>query len=132
MTRHVVIDTNVVVSSILSDKGAPSKIMNLCFSGVLRMVYTADIFDEYKRVLAYGKLNIAVETQAGITGAIREAGTMIDPPRSGIPMPDESDRVFYDTAKAGSAILITGNIKHYPAEPFIMTPADFLRFAVND
>jgi len=41
-------------------------------------------------------------------------------------MTDETDRVFYDTAKASGAILITGNIRHYPAMPFIMTPADFL------
>jgi predicted nucleic acid-binding protein len=41
-------------------------------------------------------------------------------------MKDETDRKFYDTAKSSSATLITGNMKHYPAEPFIMTPADFI------
>ena len=31
-------------------------------------------------------------------------------------MPDESDRIFYDTAKAVNAYLVTGNLKHYPEE----------------
>jgi len=42
-------------------------------------------------------------------------------------MSDESDRVFYDTAKTIGAILVTGNIKHYPDEPLIMTPAVFMK-----
>ena len=45
---------------------------------------------------------------------------------SNIPLPDESDRKFYDTAKAVAAILVTGNAKHYPPDdPLIMTPRDF-------
>ena len=43
-----------------------------------------------------------------------------------MPMPDETDRIFYDTAKASGAILITGNLKHFPSEPFIMKSAEFL------
>ena len=43
------------------------------------------------------------------------------------PMSDEDDRIFYDIAKASHAILLTGNIKHFPLEPFIVSPADFLK-----
>ena len=39
---------------------------------------------------------------------------------------DAADRVFYDVAKASEAELITGNIKHYPKEPFIISPAAFM------
>jgi hypothetical protein len=42
-------------------------------------------------------------------------------------MPDEDDRVFYDSAKLAGAYLITGNAKHYPAQPFVVTPAEFFR-----
>jgi hypothetical protein len=34
--------------------------------------------------------------------------------------------MFYEAAKECGAILITGNIRHYPAEPFIKTAAEFL------
>jgi hypothetical protein len=40
-------------------------------------------------------------------------------------LPDESDRKFYDAAKACHAILITGNQKHFPKENFIVSPAEF-------
>ena len=42
-------------------------------------------------------------------------------------MPDEDDRVFYDTAVKAEAYLITGNKKHFPLEPFIVYPVNFLR-----
>jgi len=51
---------------------------------------------------------------------------LIEPFVSTVFMTDETDRTFYDTAKASDSILITGNIKHYPTEPFIMTPTEFL------
>jgi len=51
---------------------------------------------------------------------------LIEPPKSDILFNHEPDRIFYDTAKASGSILITGNIRHYPTEPFIMTPSDLL------
>lgn len=54
-------------------------------------------------------------------------GETVIPEKSDISMTDETDRVFYDTAAAGEAVLITGNKKDYPDKPFIMTPADFLQ-----
>ena len=42
-------------------------------------------------------------------------------------MLDEDDRVFYDIAKIAGAYLITGNLKHYPSKPFILTPSVFLK-----
>jgi hypothetical protein len=45
----------------------------------------------------------------------------------GVSMPNESDRKFYDVARTTDAILITGNTKHYPDEPFLLTSADFVQ-----
>jgi putative PIN family toxin of toxin-antitoxin system len=36
------------------------------------------------------------------------------------------NRKFFDAAKTCGAVLITGNKKHYPPEPFILSPAEFL------
>jgi hypothetical protein len=38
----------------------------------------------------------------------------------------EDDRIFYDTAKHSGSILVTGNLKHYPKEAFILAPTEFL------
>lgn len=126
-----VIDTNVVISSTLSLNGKPAEIMKLFYTSKLQLFYTVEIFAEYKRVLAYKKLSIAEETQFGIINALEVGGTFVESPTSStISFTDESDRIFYDTAKANDAILITGNIKHYPDDSAVMTPADFLLKAV--
>ena len=82
--------------------------------------------------LSYKKLNIDTRTQAAIIEAIEVGGILIEPPTSVVHFSDETDRIFYDTAKASGAILITGNIKHFPNDPFIMTPADFLEKAAKN
>jgi predicted nucleic acid-binding protein len=58
--------------------------------------------------------------------AVRQYGEEIWVVPSTYILIDEDDRVFYDTAKQAGAYLITGNTKHYPSEPFILTPSAFL------
>jgi putative toxin-antitoxin system toxin component, PIN family len=122
----VVIDTNVFISVIISASGNPAKIMDLIADGQIILFYSSDILDEYKRVLAYKKFNFSVEIQELAIEDIESVGDLIEPVASKIPLPDESDRVFYDTANAANAYLITGNLKHYPEESHILTPAQFI------
>jgi predicted nucleic acid-binding protein len=57
---------------------------------------------------------------------LRENGLSYNVPVASVfPMTDESDRKFYDVAKTAEAFLVTGNMKHYPKEPFIVTPSEF-------
>jgi len=124
--NKVIIDTNVIVSSIITPSGKSAMIMRMFFSGAIQAVFSPQIIDEYKRVLSYKKLGIAEDTKTEIIEVILELGSIIEPSVSSFSMPDESDRIFYDTAKESGGILITGNIKHYPDEPFIMTPSKFV------
>jgi len=130
--RRVVIDTNVLVSSVLSPTGVPAEILKRCFSDSLQSICSDEILEEYKRVLAYEKLNIETDTQSGIFDAMEETSIIIRPPKSTTPLPHESDRIFYDTAIAGEATLITGNTKHFPAEPFVVTPTEFMAKENNE
>jgi len=123
----VVIDTNVLVSSAISPGGNPERIMNSVSDKQLQLCYSQEIIDEYKRVFAYDRLKISVETQGKIIKAIERAGLLVDPAASDFPMADETDRIFYDTAKASGATLVTGNARHFPGESFIMTPSDFVK-----
>lgn len=123
----VVIDTNIIISAALSPSGNPAKIIDMVFEDKLQIFYSLQILSEYKEVLLRPRLKIDTQTQIDILSAIGEVGTLIEPTISNIPFIDESDRIFYDTAKASRAILISGNIKHYPNEAFIMTPSDFLK-----
>jgi predicted nucleic acid-binding protein len=76
--------------------------------------YNAEILDEYKRVLRYPKFAFnSFQTRLLVRG-IMERGMLVESMKSTIKMTDESDRKFYDLHKAANAILITGNIKHFP------------------
>ena len=38
---------------------------------------------------------------------------------------DESDRKFFEVAKTSGAVLVTGNMKHSPDDPMVMSVSDF-------
>ena len=130
--KRVVLDTNVLVSANLTSEGNPAKIVDLVSYSKLHLLYCPEILDEYKRVLAYEKLDIPVTAQSKAIEGIRKLGELVEPTVSTIPLADETDRIFYDTAKESGAILVTGNTKHFPNESFIMTPADFLASLENN
>ncbi|MCL2218194.1 MAG: putative toxin-antitoxin system toxin component, PIN family [Defluviitaleaceae bacterium] len=121
-----VIDTNVIVSAFLSSHGKPAAILHLFFNDEIQVCYSDDILAEYEDVLSRPALNIKPEKVARFFDILREAGTQVVPIESNDPLPDEDDRTFYDTAQQSGAILITGNVKHFPSESFIKTPSDFL------
>jgi len=125
--RKIVIDTNIIISAAISDKGNPSKIINLAFDKLFEVYYSPEIMTEYIKVLSRPRFNFNQEKQQYFIDGIKRIGVLIIPAVSDVPLPDESDRVFYDAAKESGAILITGNTKHYPAEDFILTPAEFIQ-----
>lgn len=53
-----------------------------------------------------------------------------------IVLPDPKDRVFYEVVleerKAEDAYLVTGNIKHFPIETFVVTPRKMLDIIFSD
>jgi len=123
----VVIDTNVIVSAIISPTSSPGQIMELTMGGKLRFYYSVNIMDEYEDVLFRPKFNFNPRTVSQLLDFIVDYGHFVNPTPSAIILPDESDRIFYDAAKTTNSYLITGNIKHYPIEPHIVKPTDFLR-----
>lgn len=126
---HAVIDTNVLVSALLS-KSATSTLRQL-ISCILEdkiiTLYHSDIITEYHEVLSRDKFRFAPELVEAIISIIKEHG--IDSER--IPydaiMPDEDDRIFYEvTLSKEDAYLVTGNQKHFPKTPVVVTPAEML------
>ena len=122
----VVVDTNVLVSAILAN-GPPAAIVDMIADGKLRPFYNDYIISEYWDVLhrpKFGFLSLQINR---LLDTIVKTGVAVDVNiPSTISMTDEEDRKFYDVAKISHACLISGNIKHFPKEPFIATPAVFL------
>ena len=122
---HVVLDTNILVSALISKFGNPSKIYKMFLSGEITLVISDDIIIEYTDVLYRSHLKIFADDANIVLDAIKNNGMRVELVSSTFVMTDESDRIFYDTAKNTGAYLITGNTRHYPIEPFICTPAEF-------
>ena len=126
---HIVLDTNVLVSAAWSPGRNASNILNAVFSGKFTVCYDHRIIDEYDRVLHYPKLSFKEWEISSILDPIIKNGiSVVADPIPGVPFDrDESDRKFYEVAKFCDAVLITGNLAHYPGDPSILSPADFCR-----
>lgn len=126
---YAVIDTNVLVSALLtSNQLSPTKkILGLLTSMKVTPLINDEIIAEYKEVLHRSKFPFKSEDVDNLIEFITSIG--IDTERSPFPesMPDESDRVFFEiTLTVEESFLVTGNLKHYPKQPQVVTPAEFL------
>ena len=126
---QLVLDTNVVVSAFINPAGTPSQILKLVLQGKAKLIINTSILMEYEKVMARPKFegHIKLDLVHRFTGLLKTIGHSFEPLPSNIKLPDESDRIFYDTARSSDSLLISGNIKHYPKESFIMLPGDFLK-----
>jgi len=124
--HKIVLDTNVLVSALWSKLGNPYMILEMFFKGTVVLHYNNEIIAEYSDVLHREKLAFSEEKVLTLLSEIIENGVYVDAPTSDIPFVDEDDRKIYDTAKASTAIIVTGNKKHFPDEEFILSPAEFV------
>jgi putative PIN family toxin of toxin-antitoxin system len=122
----VVIDTNILVSALWSKQGKPSQIAHMIPDDKIIPCFCEEILKEYKKVLSRPRFDFSPDEINELLEQITKHGRNVETIKSDIPMTDESDRFFYDVAKQSKAILITGNIKHYPDEAHILTPAQFI------
>lgn len=131
----IVIDTNVLVSALWSKNNRVTEILSLVINDVLLACYDVAVMREYKEVLSRPNLAFHFEKSRvdEIINKIKIDGLSVAVRPSSLPeFTDESDRIFYDVAKACGAYLITSNIRHYPDEPFIINPFDFLKLIIGD
>ena len=121
-----VLDTNILVSAIWTPAGNASTIVSLILSDKIIPCFDQHILNEYLAVLSRPRLSFPEGQVNKLLAEITGRGLSVVVQSSTIKIPDESDRKFYDTAKYCQAYLITGNIKHYPSDPMIISPARFL------
>lgn len=127
---YAVIDTNVLVSALLSRFKDTStvQLLQLIIIGDIIPVYNDEILDEYYTVLnrtKFGFSDILIDETLEV---IKRFG--INSSRKDIDekLPDPKDVVFYEVAlSVEDSFLVTGNIKHFPKKPFVVTPAEMLQ-----
>lgn len=133
--RPVVIDTNILVSALWSNLGAPRKLLDyLGQTGTLKPCYDARIMREYTAVLHRPKFLFAPEEIDVVLEEIRQKGWLIVEPANidrvtsfdRVQFPDQDDIAFVEVAAAVGCPLVTGNLKHFPGVPFATTVREFL------
>lgn len=131
MGIKAVIDTNVLVSSFISkNPNSPTvRIIKAIAEGIFTPVYSDDILSEYEEVLGRGHFKLDPSAISILIQRIKEIGEAVSPIDSEEDFPDADDKVFFCTALAGDAKLVTGNIKHYPPAELVVTPAQFCEIA---
>lgn len=137
MICYATIDTNVLVSALLSSKDdtATVQILKKVISGEIISVYSNVIIKEYKEVLSRKKFGFSGETIEYLLSALEKYGILVEPSPSGIILPDMKDLPFFEVILEkhdDNAYLVTGNIRHFPKEPFVVTPRELLDILSNN
>jgi putative PIN family toxin of toxin-antitoxin system len=128
---RIVLDTNVLVSGLLSPFGPPARILDLVLAGDLIPVFDDRILAEYGQVLARERFGFAPDDVVSLLHYIEVEGEHITAYPVSVVLPDPDDLPFLEVAlTARVEALITGNVRHYPAELcqgiVILSPASFL------
>lgn len=131
MTCYAVIDTNVLVSALLSSHAdaATVQIIGRLIGGEIIPVYSSEIMQEYHEVLSRKKFKFEPRMINYILSAMEKYGVIVNPSATDVTLPDMKDLPFYEVVmekREDDAYLVTGNLKHFPAEPFIVTARQML------
>lgn len=130
MKYYAVVDTNVLVSAMLKWNSVPGNIMELVFSGTIIPLLNGHIMKEYREVLSRPKFHMPEGIIQNVLAEINQLGIYIDAEVLDIVFPDPKDRVFYEVVmeerKSEDAYLVTGNIKHFPVKPYVVTPRQMM------
>ena len=131
---RVVVDTNVLVSGLISPFGPPGVIVGLAATGTLHLCYDARIVAEYREVLERPAFAFRAGDVKTLLSRIAASGAPFAPAPLAVRLPDAGDRPFLEVAvSADAAFLVTGNLKHFPPGCRhgirVVSPREFLDIA---
>ena len=127
-----VVDTNGLVSALISKSidSNPMKVFRAIVTEQIVPLYNDEILlQEYQSVLSREKFHLDKTLIETVLKAIVTDGLCLDrTPAVDVEFPDPKDVVFYEIVLSKEdSYLITGNIKHFPIRPFVVTPAEIVR-----
>jgi predicted nucleic acid-binding protein len=127
----VVLDTNVTVAGVLAAAGPPAWILDAALAGDLEMAFDAAIREEYADVLHRREFGLVASRVADLLAAFDRFGLLVTaPPAPAVALPDADDEPFLAVAAAIGAVLVTGNLRHFPAARrggvVVLSPREFV------
>ncbi len=95
-----VVDTNVIVSALLSKKDdtATVQVLRAMLEGRFTPLYHEDILDEYEEVLQRPKFHLSEDVIQTVISAVKRYGIEVFPQSTGEILIDMDDLVFYEVA----------------------------------
>jgi uncharacterized protein len=112
---RAVIDTNVLVSGLLSPAGNEALILRAIHQGLVRPCFSEDILEEYAAVLARPKFAFPPDEIEAALAMFRRQGELFVPDVSAAASSDPADTKFLQCAQAAQAdYIVTGNKRDFP------------------
>ncbi len=112
---RAVIDTNVLISGLLTPAGNEALIILAVHQGLIQPYFSHEILSEYAAVLARPKFSFHADEIAALLGTLHGKGSLIRPEGPAPSLPDSDDAKFLLCAQEVQAeYLITGNKRHFP------------------
>ena len=110
-----VLDTNVIVSGLLSAQGPPGRLLDMVLARRLRLAIDDRIAAEYREVMGRPKFAIEASRCDAFLAILQLQHSVTAAPWPHRHPPDPDDAVFLEVAlHATGRTLVTGNRRHYP------------------
>lgn len=126
---YAVIDTNVLVSALFTHNAdaATARVVAALMQGKFVPLYNEEIIEEYNDVLHRTKFHFPDWKVNMYLEVFHERGIRAERVASHEFFPDPKDVVFYEVALSKEdAYLVTGNQKHFPKKPIVVTPSEMM------
>jgi putative PIN family toxin of toxin-antitoxin system len=112
---RIVLDTNVLLSALLTPEGVPAQVLALVLAGELKLLFDERILGEYREVLSRPRFAFKATDIAEVLQQLETDGERVSAAPSELALPDPDDLAFVEVAISGRAdTLVTGNARHFP------------------
>lgn len=129
---RVVLDTNILVSALLTPGGNADRIVRAATTGALLPLHDERVLAEYREVIHRPKFAFDPRIVRAVLAELERGGLPVVASPVSVVLPDPDDLPFLEVAASGRAdALITGNERHFSPESGdhavpIRSPAVFL------
>ncbi len=128
----IVLDTNVLVSGLLTPFGGPARVIDQVVSTDLQVAFDDRILAEYEDVLTRPEFGFTKHHVEALIDHIKLNGVQVSArPLNPQEIPDPSDLPFAEVALTANAdFLVSGNAEHFhflaDHRVKVVSPADFI------
>lgn len=129
---RAVLDSNVIISALLSPNGTPAKVLRASLEGACDLVVSPLLLAELARALAYPKLRsrITEDEALAVIDLLQQDADLRDDPAGPPPVhsPDPDDDYLIALAAASQAVIVSGDdhLLGLKAVIPVYRPAEFL------